>query len=58
MKVINSINLKNTGKGDMCHRKDGAVEVQWDDDMSKVEEISFSIVEIKKTLFNRHQEFG
>ena len=44
VKVINSIKLENTGKGDMFHRKDGDVEVTWDDNMSTVEEISFTIV--------------
>ena len=58
MKVSNGRNIENPGKGNVFCRKDSAVEVEWDDDRSKVEGMRFSIVEIKKTLFNRRQEFG
>ena len=51
-KVSNGTNLRNTGKGSKFCRKGGAVEVQWDGDPSIDEDFSYSIVEIKKTLFN------
>ena len=58
MKVGNSSNLENPGKDISFHRKDGAVEIQRDDNASKAEWVSFYIVETKKTLFNRCQQFG
>ena len=44
MKVRNGSNLENLGKGNIFHRKDGVEEVQWEEDVSKVKEIRFSIV--------------
>ena len=57
-KVSNGSNLRNIGNGPKHHRKGGAVQVQWDADAAKEEDISYSIVEIKKTLFNCCDEFS
>ena len=56
--VGNGNNLRNPGKGPRHYRKGGGTEVQWDADISKGDEISFSIVKIKKTLFNCYEEFS
>lgn len=57
-KVSNGSNLRNIGNGPKYQRKGGAVEVQWEADTAKGEGISYSIAEIKKTLFNCCDEFG
>jgi len=57
-KISTGNNLRNTGKGLKFCKKGGAVEVQWDADISKREEVSYSIVEIKKSSFNKYIEFG
>ena len=57
-KISTGSNLRNTGAGPKYCRKGGAVEVQWEADLSKGEEVSYSIVEIKKSLFNCYEEFG
>ena len=57
-KVSNGSNLRNAGNGPKYHRKGGAVEVQWEANEEKGEDISYSIVEIKKTLFNCYKECG
>ena len=57
-KVSNGSNLKNIRNGPRHFRKGGAVEVQWDADAAKSQDVSYSIVEIKKTLFNCYDEFG
>ena len=57
-KVSNGNNLRNTTNGSKHYKKGGAVEVKWDADASKNEDVSYSIVQIKKTLFNCYDEFG
>ena len=57
-KVSNGSNLRNIGNGPKYFRNGGAIEVQWDADAAKGEDVSYSIVEIKKTLFNCYDEFG
>ena len=45
--------MQNLKQGDRHHRKDRAVEVLWENGN---EEISTSVVEIKKHVFNGHVE--
>ena len=55
-------NLRNTTNANAnrpeYYKKGGAVDVKWDTDASKNEDDSYSIVKIKKTLFNCYDEFG
>ena len=57
-KVSNGSNLRNPGRGPKFYKKEGAAEVKQEADPSKGEETSYSIVEIRKTLFNQYAEFG
>jgi len=57
-KVSNGSNLRNIGNSPKYYRKGSAVDVQWEADAAKGEGISYSIAEIKKTLFNCYDEFG
>ena len=54
--VSNGRNLNND-KG-KYYSKGAAVDIQWHADSDKGEEISFSVIRIKKTLFNCYDEFG
>ena len=54
--VCNGSNFLNeTGS---YHRKVNAFETQWHADSDKGEQINFSIVNLKKTLFNSYVEYG
>lgn len=57
-KVSNGSNFKNIRNGPRYFRKGGAVEAQWDANAVKSQDVSYSIVEIKKTLFNYCNKFG
>ena len=58
-RVSDSANLRNTNAtGPKFYRKGGAMEVEWFEDEANGEEISYSIVEIKKTLFNSYVNIG
>ena len=58
-KVSGGGNLRNaSGSGPKFYRKGGAVEFEWCTNEEKEEEVSYSIVEIKKTLFNSYVESG
>ena len=46
----------NLYQGCRTHRKDGAVEVEWDANEANEEDISTSIIEIKKSVFNIYVE--
>ena len=56
-KVSNGVNLRSMGRGPKFYRKDAAIGVQQDADVTKGKESTWSIVEIKKSLFNKYEEF-
>ena len=56
-RVSDGANLRNkSGSGPDFYRKGGAVEIEWCANEDRGEEISYSIVEIKKKLFNSYVE--
>ena len=58
-KVSGGANLRNaSSSGPKFYRKGGAVEFEWCSNEDKGEEVSYSIVEIKKKLFNSYVESG
>ena len=58
-RVSDGANLRNTrGSGPNFYRKGGAIEIEWCANEERGEEISYSIVEIKKVLFNSYAESG
>ena len=59
VRLSDGSNLRNTtGKGPKYHRKGSAVEIKWHADEEKGEEVSYSVVEIKKTMFNCYADTG
>ena len=58
-KVSGGANLRNTSSsGPKLYHKVGAVRFEWCSNEDKGEEVSYSIVEIKKKLFNSYVESG
>ena len=56
-RVSDGTNLRNaSGSGPTFYKKGGAVEIEWHADEDKGEKITYSIEEIKKSLFNSYEE--
>ena len=55
-KVVNLSNGKNLRQGASFYWKNGAAEVECDSNADSSEEVSTSVVEIKKSLFNAYVE--